>query len=140
MKKHILRLLAVTAIPLMVASTASYAGAEAPPLGTQATAKTQDQASNFKLSLVNPVTHQMESLSISQITNADKMRDFIVPLPNAASLYDTYVSKGYLPLHAMILTSWDINEIMRSVSPSLPDNPAMREKITGIHKIYQPAK
>ncbi|AYG48481.1 hypothetical protein DV532_30095 (plasmid) [Pseudomonas sp. Leaf58] len=140
MKKSILGLLAATAIPFMVVSTPSHASTEAPAAATQAPASTQTQAANFKLSLVNPVTHQAESLSISQITNADKMREFIVPLPNAAELYDTYVSKGYLPLHAMILTSWDVNEIMRSVSPSLPDNPAMREKIAGIHKIYQPAQ
>lgn len=138
MKKKLLAILAVSALPLMGLS--SHALAET--VATAGVAPTQASlpASAFKLSLMNPATHQVEALSINQVADADKMRMFVAALPNATELYDTYVSKGYFPFHAMILTNWDIREIIRKESPDVPDDPASRDKVLGIHKLYQPAQ
>jgi hypothetical protein len=143
MKKKLLLLLAITATQLLGVSTYSHAalaGESPSAISEQAGAQANDQPSSVHLSLINPASHQMESLSMNQLASADKMRDFVAPLPNATGLYDAYLALGYLPFHSMIMTNWDISEILRTQSPSLPDNPSQREKIAGIHKIYQPVK
>jgi hypothetical protein len=148
MKRNIFLLLVAAAIPMMSTSVFAQATVEGEsPLAVSSAvaapapppASPQDP-SGMQLSLRNPISHEMESLSMNQVASADKMRDFVAPLPNATGLYDTYLAQGYFPLHALILTNWDISEIMRTQSPSLPDNPALREKIAGIHKLYQPEK
>lgn len=145
MKKKLLAILAVSVLPLMGLSShvlAETAVAQPPAAQTPGAAPTQASlpASAFKLSLMNPATHQVEALSINQVADADKMRMFVAALPNATELYDTYVSKGYFPFHAMILTNWDIREIIRKESPDVPDDPSSRDKVLGIHKLYQPAQ
>jgi len=136
MKRTLLPLVFAAALPLMAVSSASRAAESALPTSPQA----QQAASPSQLTLQNPITKQMQALSMSDIADADKMRTFVAPLPYASELYDAYVKVGYAPLHALILSNWDASEAMRELAPNLPKNTLMEEKIQNILKLYQPAQ
>lgn len=137
MRKTLLSLMFGIALPSLLTSSLALAE-QAPPPATQATVPAPAQA--VLLRLQNPQTHEIESLTMSDVSNADAMRRYMVPVPNSVELYNTYLAMGYFPLHALILSNWDINEIMRSFSPGLPKNPVMNEKIQGIRNVYQHAQ
>lgn len=136
MKRTLLPLVFAAALPLMAVSSASRAAESVLPTSHQA----QQAASPSQLTLQNPITKQMQALSMSDIADADKMRTFVAPLPYASELYDAYVKVGYAPLHALILSNWDASEAMRELAPNLPKNTLMEEKIQNILKLYQPAQ
>ncbi|WP_005742466.1 hypothetical protein [Pseudomonas amygdali] len=136
MKRTLLPLVFAAALPLMAVSSASRAAESALPTSPQ----TQQAPSPSQLTLQNPITKQMQALSMSDIANAEKMRTFVAPLPYASELYDAYVKVGYAPLHALILSNWDASEAMRELAPNLPKNTLMEEKIQSILKLYQPAQ
>lgn len=136
MKRTLLPLVFAAALPLMAVSSASRAAESVLPTSPQA----QQAASPSQLNLQNPITKQMQALSMSDIADADKMRTFVAPLPYASELYDAYVKVGYAPLHALILSNWDASEAMRELAPNLPKNTLMEEKIQNILKLYQPAQ
>jgi len=135
MRKTLLALVLGIALPSLLTSSLALAE-QAPQPETQAT----PAAPSVLLRLQNPQTHEVESLTMSDVSNADVMRRYMVPVPNSVELYNTYLAMGYFPLHALILSNWDINEIMRSFRPGLPKNPAMNEKIQGIRNVYQHAQ
>lgn len=134
MKRTLLPLVFAAALPLMAVSSASRAAESALPTSPQA------QQAPSQLTLQNPITKQMQALSMSDIADAEKMRTFVAPLPYASELYDAYVKVGYAPLHALILSNWDASEAMRELAPNLPKNTLMEEKIQSILKLYQPAQ
>lgn len=135
MKRTLLPLIFAAALPLMAVSSAAQAA-------TEASAPTQAQApaGAAQLTLQNPITKQMQLLSMSDIGSPEKMRSFVAPLPYAGELYDAYVKVGYAPLHALILSNWDASEAMRELAPNLPRNALMEEKIQSILKLYQPVQ
>lgn len=135
MRKTLLALVLGIALPSLLTSSLALAE-QAPQPATQVAAP----SSGVLLTLQNPQTHELESLTMSDVSNADVMRRYMVPVPNSVELYDTYLAMGYFPLHALILSNWDINEIMHSLSPGLPQNPLMNEKIQGIRNVYQRAQ
>lgn len=136
MKRTLLPLVFAAALPLMAVSSASRAAESALPTSPQA----QQAPSPSQLTLQNPITKQMQALSMSDIADAEKMRTFVAPLPYASELYDAYVKVGYAPLHALILSNWDASEAMRELAPNLPKNTLMEEKIQSILKLYKPAQ
>lgn len=138
MKRTLLPLVFAAALPLMAVSSASRAAESALPTSPQA--QQAPSPSPSQLTLQNPITKQMQALSMSDIADAEKMRTFVAPLPYASELYDAYVKVGYAPLHALILSNWDASEAMRELAPNLPKNTLMEEKIQSILKLYQPAQ
>jgi hypothetical protein len=137
MRKTLLALVLGIALPSLLTSSLALAE-QAPQPSAQTPALAP--APSVMLKLQNPQTHEVESLTMSDVSNADVMRRYMVPVPNSTELYNTYLAMGYFPLHALILSNWDINEIMHSLNPGLPQNPAMKEKIQGIRNVYQHAQ
>lgn len=139
MKRTLLPLVFAAALPLMAVSSASQAAQEVASATAQAP-QAQPASTAAQLTLQNPITKQMQALSMGDIASPEKMRNFVAPLPYAPELYDAYVKVGYAPLHALILSNWDASEAMRELAPNLPKNALMEEKIQNILKLYQPAQ
>lgn len=87
----------------------------------------------------NPATQRMDKLSAQDVINPDKVMAYLPPVEGSQELYKAYVANGYIPFHALLLTTWDVTEGMRIVAPNLPENPQMKARIVALRKQYQPA-
>lgn len=87
----------------------------------------------------DPVTGKMTSLTPEDIANPDKVAAYVAPIDGATDLYKAYVSNGYLPFHAMLMTNWDVTQGLRILAPNIPENPQLEGKIAELKKSYHPA-
>lgn len=88
------------------------------------------------LRLRDAQTAEMHAVSEADTENAKMMRRYVAPAEGADLLYDAYVHNGYLPLHAMMLTNWDVSEGLRLISPSIPQSADLKSKIDYLRLQY----
>lgn len=81
-------------------------------------------------------TAEMRVISEADTENSKLMRSYVAPAEGADLLYDAYVKNGYLPLHSMMLTNWDVSEGLRMISPSVPQNVDLKNKIDNLRRQY----
>lgn len=89
-----------------------------------------------QLMLRDSKTSEMMVVSEADTESAKMMRSYVAPAEGADLLYDAYVRNGYTPLHAMMLTNWDVSQGLRLVSPSIPENAGLKAKIDTLRAQY----
>lgn len=87
----------------------------------------------------DPVTRQMQKLSPEDMTNAEKVMTYVAPVEGSHDLYKVYVTNGYIPFHAMLLTNWDVTQGLRILAPNIPENPQLKARVTALKNQYKPA-
>lgn len=107
-------------------------------LATNSAVNAADADPEGGLVLRDSKTAQMRVVSEADTESSKMMRSYVAPAEGADLLYDAYVRNGYLPLHAMMLTNWDVSQGLRMVSPSIPENADLKGKIDYLRKQYLP--
>lgn len=95
-------------------------------------------SSEGELILRDSKTSEMRVVTEADTESAKMMRSYLAPAEGAENIYDAYVSNGYLPLHAMMLTNWDVSEALHLVSPGIPENNDLKMKIQVLRSQYTP--
>lgn len=95
-----------------------------------------DDFASGGLVLRDSQTAEMRVVSEADTESAKMMRGYVAPAEGADLLYDAYTKNGYLPLHAMMLTNWDVSEGLRLVSPGIPENVDLKVKINHLRSQY----
>lgn len=90
------------------------------------------------LTMSDPLTSEPRSLSADDARDSKTMMDFVAPADGAAEVYAAYVSNGYLPIHAMMLTNWDVSEGLRQIAPGIPENRILKGQIEALRAEYKP--
>jgi hypothetical protein len=83
---------------------------------------------------------QMESMSDGQSKDTKAIEKLLAPADMAPELYRAYVANGYEPMHAMMLTNWDVSDALRTAVPGIPENAELKEKVKTLRSLYHPVK
>lgn len=95
-----------------------------------------DNPAEPTLVLRDSKTSEMKVVTEADTESSKMMRSYVAPAEGAEAVYDAYVNNGYLPLHAMMLTNWDVSEGLRLVSPEIPENLSLKQKILELRSHY----
>lgn len=107
-------------------------------LAFASSANADDGGQDGGLVLRDSKTAEMRVVSEADTESSRMMRSYVAPAEGADLLFDAYVRNGYLPLHAMMLTNWDVSQGLRLVSPTIPQNADLKGKIDYLRKQYSP--
>jgi hypothetical protein len=90
-----------------------------------------------KIYVSDPNTGNRRELTFKDAKSPDVLGGLLPIIDGVPSLFDAYMSVGYAPFHAYILTNADIITVLRKVSPTIPVRDDFNKKIESIRALYQ---
>lgn len=71
---------------------------------------------------------------------AESMRETVAKVIGAMELYESYLSMGYQPMHASMLTNWDVYTALMAIEPSLENDEKLASEMKRLYDSYLPVK
>lgn len=91
---------------------------------------------------IKDLTDKLNTLSgrkggIDQFESPEAMLSMLPAINGVSDIFNAYIDAGYPPLFSYILTSYDIIDAIRQISPEVADDEELRAKVNQIMEIYE---